>query len=402
MIFFRKEEKKSLKETADAFYTKGQWSSALTAYEKAIEGTTPDVKVVRRIGDLRAKLGLKAGAVDAYRKVADMYASTGFLVQAIAIYKILLRLDPSADDIGKKLVSLYAERGIGTTPAPGSDTGSENAPVVAAPPPELPKIPLFSDLPADAFGKLVDRLVSHELTQGQYLFREGAPGDSIFIVTSGSVQVVRQDRVLAELGEGEFFGEGAFFSREPRNADVRSGQDTELLEIRREDLQALMAQYPKVSEALNLFYRQRILDRMLASSPLTAELDPQVRSEIVDLFETVQVHPGDVLIREGNRDRIFYFVTRGRFSVATIPPGGVEPMTIGEIVAGQFFGEITVLTHEARTATVTAMEEGEVLRADGEDLDPFLHRYPSVRAALEKMREERAEATVAKILGRHL
>jgi CRP-like cAMP-binding protein len=163
-----------------------------------------------------------------------------------------------------------------------------------------------------------------------------------------------------------------------------------------------MAQYPKVSEALNLFYRQRILDRMLASSPLTAELDPQVRSEIVDLFETVQVHPGDVLIREGNRDRIFYFVTRGRFSVATIPPGGVEPMTIGEIVAGQFFGEITVLTHEARTATVTAMEEGEVLRADGEDLDPFLHRYPSVRAALEKMREERAEATVAKILGRHL
>lgn len=402
MAFFRK-EKKDLKGNADSFYTKGQWANALSAYEELISKGKPDVKMVRRVGDLRVKLGNKAGAAEAYRMAADMYAGSGFLVQAIAIYKILLRVDPTAEDVGEKLAGLYAERGLGPTQGEKGAVHGARAPAPSgpqAPAQPMPKIPLFSDLPPEAFGKVVAKLVPHELSGGDYLFREGDPGESIFVVTSGAIEVLRGDHVLVELGEGEFFGEGAYFSHEPRNADVRAaGEGAELLEIRREDLQPLMESYEGVASALNLFYRQRIVDRMLASSPLMSELDSEDRTGIQELFKARRVAGGQDIVTEGEQDRTLYFVIRGQYQVHTRSPGG-ERLVLGTLGPGEFFGEVAFLSGSTRTATVTAQEDGVLLTITWEALAPHIEKHPAISAALEAARDERAADTVAKILGR--
>jgi CRP-like cAMP-binding protein len=58
------------------------------------------------------------------------------------------------------------------------------------------------------------------------------------------------------------------------------------------------------------------------------------------------------------------------------------------------------VSHAPRTATVTALEEGEVLRIEADDLGPFLTAYPALRVALERARDERAKDTIEKVLGR--
>lgn len=387
MLFFHK-AKKDDKALGEEAFTRGQWPQALDAYERVLSKEPDNVQLLRRVADLRARLGRKTQAVEAYRKVAESFAGSGFLVQAIAIQKILLRLDPSAEDVGHKLADLYARRGIpaGQAPAEGKR--------------ELPTIPLFSDLDPESFRQVLDRLVPRALALGETLFRQGDPGDSIFVVTSGAVRIARDGKVLAELGEGQFFGEAAFFSHEPRNADVSAVGPAELLEIRREDLEPLMARYAGVRNALGAFYRRRILDGVLAATPLFGGLPEADRKRLADRFELVRVEAGQALVREGQTDRSLYLVKRGRFRVSATVPGGGEPLVLAELGPGQFFGEVSVVSGAPRTATVSALEAGEALKIEGADLDPFLGEHPELRQALERARRERAADTVSKVLGR--
>ncbi len=393
MGLFSRSGKKSSKATADEWFAKGQWAPALAGYEALAAEQPGDVKLLRRIADLRARLGRNAAAAEVYRQVADLYAAGGFLVQAIAIHKILLRLDPEAEDLGAKLAELYAKRGFtDTTRAPVGERAAEAAP--------LPEIPLFSDLEAEAFRQVVAKLVPVELGTGGVLFREGDPGESIFIVTSGAVRVSRGDLFLAELGEGTFFGEGAFFSHEPRGADVVASEPSELLEIRREDMEDLVLRYPGVADALSGFYRERVLDGVLASTPLFRNLDAGERKQVAGRFALEVVAEGTEVVREGEADRSLYLIKRGTFAVVMIPPGGGAPRELARLGPGEFFGEVAVVGDTPRTATVRALEAAEVLRISGEHLDPLLSEHPELGQLLEQTRDERAAATVAKLLGR--
>ncbi|NOY45710.1 MAG: cyclic nucleotide-binding domain-containing protein [Deltaproteobacteria bacterium] len=384
-LFFRR-SKKDDKSHADALYTKGQWAAALAAYERVLAKDPDNLAVLRRVGDLRAKLGRTKEAAEAYRELADRYARGGFLMQAIAVYKILERCDPEADDVGRRLAELYAQRGL-------ARRGREKER-------PLPKIPLFSDLEPEAFRRVLQKTIPRSLSMGETLFRQGDPGESVFVVTSGVVRVERQGTVLAELGEGSFFGEAAFFSHEPRNADVVAVTPAELLEIRREDVEALIERYPGVADALHAFYRDRVLDGVLAASHAFRSLPPEERKELARRFEIVRVDAGDDVVREGETDRSVYIVKRGRFRVWTVPPGREESVVLATLGPGDLFGEVALVSHTPRTATVTAEEPGEVLRARAEDLEPVMGRHPQVRQALEALRDGRARDTVARILGK--
>jgi cAMP-dependent protein kinase regulator len=383
---FRK-DKKDDRAAAEEHYTRGQWSQALQAYLRLAAREPDNVKVLRRVADLQARAGRREDAAASYRKLAELYAHGGFLVQAIAIQKILLRLDPSAEDVGRALAELYGKRGLGPRPA---EAGRR----------PLPEIPLFSDLDPEAFSRLVERLVPRTLALGEVLFRQGDPGDSIFVVTSGAVRVRRGDQVLAELGEGTFFGEGAFFSHEPRNAEVAAVVPTELLEIRREDTEDLLARFPGVASALLGFYKRRVLDGVLAASPLFGLLPEGERRLLADRFAMTRVAPGQVVVREGDADRALYLVKRGSFAVTARAPGGSEPVRLAELGPGTLFGEVALVSRAPRTATVTALAEGEVLRVAAEDLEPVLAARPELRRALERLRDERAAATISQLLGR--
>ena len=79
------------------------------------------------------------------------------------------------------------------------------------------------------------------------LFRAGDPGDAIYVIISGRMQVLRIDddgheQLLVELGRGEMLGEMAILTGEARSATLRAGRDSELVRMSREDLFALARQ----------------------------------------------------------------------------------------------------------------------------------------------------------------
>jgi LmbE family N-acetylglucosaminyl deacetylase len=90
----------------------------------------------------------------------------------------------------------------------------------------------------------------HE-TAGAYLCRQGDPGEELFIVTKGEVEIIKRTEagiVLRKAGEGQVIGEFAILADIPRAADLRASTDIQLLVISRAHFRALMHQYVEIAE----------------------------------------------------------------------------------------------------------------------------------------------------------
>jgi CRP/FNR family cyclic AMP-dependent transcriptional regulator len=114
----------------------------------------------------------------------------------------------------------------------------------------LKSIDLFSQIPGEDLAQIA--LISSEETRepNEEVFAEGESGDALYLVLDGRVRVHKQDRVIAELGERECFGEMAILDASPRSATVTTLADTNLLKISREDFQEIMAEKPEIATGI--------------------------------------------------------------------------------------------------------------------------------------------------------
>ena len=97
---------------AEKFVQQGKLPNAISEYEKIAKQDPKDLTVLNTIGDLYARLGRADQASEAFKKVGDAYAADGFVVKAIAMYKKLTKLNPSALDSVVRLAELYTQQGL--------------------------------------------------------------------------------------------------------------------------------------------------------------------------------------------------------------------------------------------------------------------------------------------------
>jgi len=123
-------------------------------------------------------------------------------------------------------------------------------------------IPLFSDLTTPEFIDVALLLVRRVLNVGEQVVLEGDPGDSMFIISTGEVRatVERDGRQVpvATLRDGDFFGEMAVLSGEPRTATVTAVKSTEVLELSRDNLREICSRHPHVEAKIRLAYDERM------------------------------------------------------------------------------------------------------------------------------------------------
>ena len=90
---------------------------------------------------------------------------------------------------------------------------------------------------------LIERF-GRSVPAGQVLFREGDPGTEMFVIQSGRVRLTRtirgQDKLLAELGPGEFFGEMSIINDKPRTATAVIAEDAQLLVLDPKTFEAMI------------------------------------------------------------------------------------------------------------------------------------------------------------------
>ena len=104
------EKKRFLKEEAQRALSRGEWSKALQYLQKYCAEDPTDLRSRHKVAELLERLGRKEEAIREYRKLAEDFAEEGFLLQAISVNKIILRIDPSLKDVNERLAHLYTEK----------------------------------------------------------------------------------------------------------------------------------------------------------------------------------------------------------------------------------------------------------------------------------------------------
>lgn len=127
---------------------------------------------------------------------------------------------------------------------------------------------------------------------GRNVFQEGDPGDGLYVIAEGQVQIsclVGQDqrRVLSRFGAGDFFGEMAVLDDQPRSATATAEVDTRVHFISREDLLSVLAKSPGLAIRLVKEFSMRMRDFNLQ---YTQEVLQAERLTLVGRFARSIVH----------------------------------------------------------------------------------------------------------------
>jgi len=132
----------------------------------------------------------------------------------------------------------------------------------------LSKCDLLRHLPPEAIDKILVYVSERRVGAGEIIFDAGDPGDALYIVARGRVEVLQStggqadEQRIAELDEGKAFGEMALLTGAPRTATVRAVTDGELLRIGKDDFDRLVASDRELALGLQRMSHERAISNL--------------------------------------------------------------------------------------------------------------------------------------------
>jgi len=364
------------KEEALSSLSRREWKRALQSFQKHCDQEPTDLRSRLKMAELLERLEKKKEAIEQYREVAESYARDGFLLQAISVNKMILRMDPFEKKANARLAQLYTEK----------SRESKHLRL-------LPHIPLFSDLSEEELRSMLDRVQSKTFPKDAFICREGEAGDSLVIICRGEAGIYKQspegdERWIRSLREGDCFGEFGFFLDRKRHASVKSQVECETIEITRDELEGIIKIHPRVQEVLEDLFKKRVLDNLLALSPLFSPLSLADREEVSKRFRVLSVPEATFVFKGGDPSHCLYLIKSGEVEIFTQGRRG-KRVILGKLGSGHLFGEIGVLLNTPRMAFAKTTQATELLELSKEDFDDLLQKFPRLQSVAKEISSKR-------------
>jgi hypothetical protein len=337
-------KKDQINEQLQKAIKKSQWSGAIVALEQLsrLEPANPIHRL--RMGDYHLKLNQKDQAIVRYFEAAESFVEAGFLVKALAAYKMVLRLDPQHADAHKKMQDLHNKS--------LEQSGRFKLPPTLKPaePPAMPQPPDFGDtISPERFEPAVTATA-----------QEPSPPDF------GNTLSPEQFEVPASPPPADFVIERTLYTDEVLPVEAAlSGEITS----------------------------EEAVSRSLSHAvPLFSNLTQQEFNEVVEKMVPYQYPTGYRIVIEGEKGDSLYIISSGGVKVVT-SAGGRE-LVLAELGENEFFGEVGFLTGRPRTATILSTTDTEILELNGEQLRAIVEKYPHVKQVLERFYAARLSDTI--------
>jgi len=257
-------------------------------------------------------------------------------------------------------------------------------------------VPLFKRLPASDRPQISSEFMLKEYAPRSIIIKQGDDGNEFFVIKSGDAQVIVSENVVATLKRGDYFGEGALLRNEPRNATIVAADGTEhlfTLSITRESFEKMGLQNkvkfarrqavgvggpePKAEEketAAKGDTRKTPSERGLIVKAIKSNtrimdllrLDEEQIGNLTDVAWKRTVPPDTNVTTQGDvAAEHFFIVASGSFAVYKTKSGISEK--VATISHGRSFGELALLYHAPRAATVASIVESELWVVARED-----------------------------------
>lgn len=161
--------------------------------------------------------------------------------------------------------------------------------------------PLFTALDDDAAASLRASMTTVRVNKGDTLFKEGDPGDRLYVVVEGKLKLGTssgdgRENLLSILGPGDMFGELSLFDPGPRTATATAVTDTRLLALANDQVIGWVTRHPQVSLQLlgRLAQRLRRTNEVLADL-VFADVPGRVAKALIDLGTRFGIQKDDGL-----------------------------------------------------------------------------------------------------------
>lgn len=115
---------------------------------------------------------------------------------------------------------------------------------------QLKRIPLFSDVPDEALQKIAPFATTEEWPADKEIVKEGGFSNHFYAIEAGTAKVERGGDHVADLGDGDIFGEQGLLEHSERTATVTSTSDIRLIKIEHWELSRMKKAMPEVIEEL--------------------------------------------------------------------------------------------------------------------------------------------------------
>jgi len=222
---------------------------------------------------------------------------------------------------------------------------------------------LFVHLEKDELSEVLDAMFPVNKGPEETIMEQGDDGDNFYIIAAGTVEVwISKDGADAEkfteISDGGSFGELALIYGTPRAATVKAKTDVKLWAIDRDS-------YRRILMGSTIRKRTKY-EKFLEEIPLLKDLDKWERLSVADAAEPSTYVDGDVIVKQGDKGDEFFMIVDGKVSISK------NGTVVGEMTRAQWFGEIALLTHDVRQATVTAIGDVKCVRLDRERFERLL------------------------------
>ncbi len=308
------------KKDVNQLIARGQYPKAIKVIQKHLRADPKSVHLRKLLADVLERDGQKRRAIEVLEDLVQEFSAEGFVTKAIAVVKKVQRIDPEQTDAEVMLDTLIKIRSKNRLPA---GTGAAPLPVVRlggqtfrppgggqtlGPPGggQTEKVPksrlrpnkptpteanvdlatsyimlsenwfeeaaegrdgfnwssLFNDFSKTELAAMIGGLQLLVKKPGSIVYTEGEPGNSLFVLSSGSVRVYHRDDTghneqVAFLRDGEVFGTPSVLFGKPRNRTIIAVTECELLELARATLTDIAKKHPRVAQLVRELHEER-------------------------------------------------------------------------------------------------------------------------------------------------
>ncbi len=253
--------------------------------------------------------------------------------------------------------------------------------------------PLFGELSSVALEKLVARMSVRMESAGATIINEGEQGGELYVVVEGVLNVTKKGPpavTVGELREGSFFGEIAIVTDLPRQASVVAKTPVKLLVISRELVVDLIQDHPEVVAVLVRFFRRRMVEIILKTSPLFAPLDNSLRRDLARRFKFLELDPNVRFIKQSRPIPGLFAIMCGSAEVNSVYNGRTN--TLAQLGPGDVVGETSLLSGGKAAHSVISKTKCWMLFMPAKDLREAAVLIPEVVKYLRVLSMKRVRA----------
>ena len=254
-------------------------------------------------------------------------------------------------------------------------------------------LPFFSRFSEYEKKRITEQDVSFKVfRKGDFIIEDGTRDTAFFVLIKGVVSVTKANKLIANLGPGEMFGEISFLTNTPRTTNIVANEGVLVLRMD-QDMMSHMEQESREKFKDHIISRQvarlaettdrlvgsdaidvstviapipqgeiRALDRdtsmaLIEKLPFFSQFSTYEKKRITALNTSFRTFNGEI-IREGTLDTSFFIIISGKVNVVK---GGI---VLAQLGPGEFFGDMAFLTNSQRTSNVVSQGEVLTMRVD--------------------------------------